>query len=104
MELSFKLSSGYLDMDKKTFVKDILLGKSLLRSIIYSNKPGSIPPIIDKGNNRVKIIFDDATDLELGENYEDVFKNLKQKYGSNLQGIIVIHSMPYSAFFSLDLS
>lgn len=51
-----------------------------------------------------KKIFHDTTDLELGEDYEDVFKNLKQKYGSNLQGIIVIHSMPYSAFFSLDLS
>lgn len=105
MELSFELSSGYLSMDKKRFVKDILLGKSDIRSLINRGEKGNRSPKIEKGEDRVKIIFDDAEDIPLGDEYQEFFKDLKSKYGPDLKGKIAVRVICHATYFSvLDLN
>lgn len=105
MELSFQLSSGYLFMDKKRFVKDILLGKSEIRSLINSSEPGFKEPKIEKEEKHVKIVFDDATDIDLGDEYQEYFKKLKEKYRGDLKGKLAIRVICHATYFSiLDLN
>lgn len=104
-ELEFNLCSGYLDMEKKAFVKDILLGKSLLKSIIYSSDPGFKPPEIQKGSERVRIIFDNGSNIDLGEHYEAKIKKLKTAYRDKLKGVISFDIVCFEAYKSvLDLN
>lgn len=105
MELSFILSSGYFDIDKKTFVKDILLGKSVLRSLINKKESGFKEPEIIKGDDRVKVIFDEATNIELGEEYQELFKDLKAKFREKLKGKIAVRVDCHASYFSvMDLN
>lgn len=105
MELSFMLSSGYFDIDKKTFVKDILLGKSTLRSLINKKESGCIEPEIEKSDTRVKVIFDDASDTELGQEYESFFIDLKKRYKEKLKGKIAVRVVCNASYFSvIDLN
>ena len=101
----FELISGYIEMEKKAFIKDMLQGNTVLKSLINSNEPRFIEPVIEKGDSTVKIIFDDSTDLDVGEEYQEIFKDLKSKYREKIRGKIVVRVTCYGTFLSvLDLN
>lgn len=101
MDELFELISGYLYITKKVFIKDLLLKNSYLRQLINSSEPRSIDPQIKKEKDTVKIIFDNATDIDLDENYKQYFQKLKSKYGADLKGRVVIRVTCYATFSSI---
>ncbi len=101
----FELISGYIEIDKKSFIKDMLQGRSILKSLINSNEPGFIEPTIEKGDSTVKIVFNDSTDYNIGEEYQEIFKELKLKYKEHIMGRVVVRVTCFATFLSvLDLT
>lgn len=106
MELSYILKSGYLEVDKKIFVKYILLGRSILKEFISNNRtPWAVDPEVVKEDKVVKVIFDKSKDIKLKNNYEELFIDLKSRLGNKLKGKLAFRVDCHLSYYSvIDLN
>lgn len=106
MGIEYVISGGQLHFDKKAFTRELLLPNSPLRNILGS-KDHSIEnkqPIITKTDNSIIIDYNDASDIKLDENFEELFRTLKSKYKEKIGGKITIRITLYNSYFMvLDL-
>lgn len=101
MGIEYVISGGQLYFDKKVFTKEILLPYSPLRNILASkdNSDENKQPVITKTDHSVIIDYNDASDIKLNENYEELFENLKLKYKEKIKGKITIRINLYNSYF-----
>lgn len=98
---NYELNSGYLCIDKSLFVQDMLTKESEIKALIKSKDPSFRQPEIVKDGDKVKLLFDTASDIELGETYKDYFSELKSRYKSSITGRLAIRVSTSTTFYSI---
>lgn len=98
---NFELNSGYLNIEKKLFVQDMLTKESEIKSLIKSSDPRFRQPEIIRELDCVKLLFDNATDIELGESYQDYFKELKDRYKERITGRLAVRISSSTTYYSI---
>lgn len=105
MDVFNELISGYILIKKKILARDLLLKNSEFKIFLKKSRTVYRAPEVQKGDIYVKIIFDNATDIDLGEDYIEYFKGLKFKYRDELKGLLTIRVICYGTFLSkIDLN
>lgn len=87
----YVISGGQLYIDKKVFAVELLKSDSIIKKIMSADSMGAgKPPRIIKGEDRVTVDYNSASDIEIGENYEELFKALKSKYREKIKGRLTL--------------
>jgi len=99
MNTQYVITGGQLHIDKRTFTKELLRSNSPLKKILFVNDTiDNKPPLITKTEDSVIINFNDASDILLDENYEELFQSLKSLYKEKLKGRITLRISFLSSF------
>lgn len=94
MPIKYGLSGGKLYIDKQVLAKELLMNHSTLKPMLKckdTSKSAKQPRITKNSqNNMVTIDYKDASDIELDEKFETIFRDLKSKYQHKIKGKITI--------------
>lgn len=99
MAIQYILSGGQLKFDKKSFTRELLLPNSPLKVLLPAQTAaGANRPVIVKTEQLVLIDYNEAADIELDEDFYNLFKKLKVKYKEKLKGKVVIRITALSSY------
>ena len=100
MDEFYELVGGYIEIDKSLFLTDILSKNSSFRYLVKRENSFKQQPEVQKKEFSIKIIFDNAKELDLEHSYKDFFKNLKNKYKHKLKGRLIVRVSCNATFLS----
>jgi len=97
--LKYSLIGGTLSMDKKSFAKELLMSSSPLKKILTPRDPSARPPKIHKNaeTDTVTLDYTHASDIELDDNFESIFRSLKSKYRDKIKGQVTVRITFYDS-------
>lgn len=107
--MNFYIIGGYLQVEKKVFIRDMLTPKSILKTLLnydWDQEEKIRYLTIDRLNdpNNVRILFDTGASIPVGEDYRNLVFDLKEKYREKVKGELVLMSdIPYSEVSALRL-
>jgi hypothetical protein len=103
MSIEYTVSGGRIEIDKSVYIKEMLSKDGVLRKILRASEVSNteIKPKITKNDKSqtVTINFNGSSGVNLGENYRDVFQELKIKYKDKIKGKVVISISTYSIIY-----
>lgn len=97
----YELIGGYLYIDKIELLKELLTGKNGLGDLLKAGRSQNKKAEIITEEKGIKIIFDNAADIDLDHNYREYFSSVKMRFGEKLKGRIVIRVSGYTTFLSI---
>lgn len=91
LELKFYIVGGYIKMEKKAFLQELLGKESYLRQILNWRGTKDFAekhPIVGKSDNNdiVTIDFNYTAHVELGQSDIDILSKLKARYRDRIKG------------------
>ncbi len=101
MDNDYELYNGSIFFNKELFAMELLIPDSPIRFLITKKDKSKIPPEIIKYNNKVEINFDEASIIDLKQNYLDYFTKLKNKFKDKMWGKISIRVICYATHFTV---
>ncbi len=109
MEMRFELDGGHVEVEKRTFMKEMLRPQSLLKRIVVLSENGEDfkPPLIDKVSKPGWVIvrYNTCSQIELGEFYADFVKALKESLGDRITGRLTMRITTFNTFYEvIDLN
>ncbi|MGE5633564.1 MAG: hypothetical protein ACM3TR_21095 [Caulobacteraceae bacterium] len=110
LELKFYIAGGYIKMEKKAFLQEMLGKDSCLRQILNCKDSRDFSeghPNISEAdeNGMVTIDFNFNVHIELGQSYSELLGKLKSRYRDKMKGKVCCRLMAgYSmSNFTIDL-
>jgi len=88
-------------MDKKSFAKEMLMSSSPLKKILKPGEPTARPPKIHRNSETgiVTLDYTHASDIELDDNFESIFRSLKSKYRDKIKGQVTVRITYYDSHY-----
>jgi hypothetical protein len=89
--MQYVISGGQLYIDKKVFALEMLSADSMIKKLMKVNDMNNdIPPKITKTEDYVILDYNNASDIEVNQNYEEMFQRLKSRYKEKLKGKLTL--------------
>lgn len=102
LALGFFVSGGHIQLSKKTFAKEMLKNGSLINTLCTNWKS-----CLKISKSETHVIFEiaSATTFNIGEDYESIILDLKQRHSDNISGAITIRvDCGHSHHTTIDLN
>jgi len=94
MVVDFSIIGGKLQIKKKVFVREILKPDTIMKKLLNYNleDSGKVRFLkIDKSRTDTVIIdFNFADNVSVGEDYQNLLKDLKREYKGDVRGVVTL--------------